>query len=83
MQVILHLWNLNLQGAPGGPTAFGVNTARPTGLSSAAPRSRKTPKRSPHGRRELQVVKTTTASPPQWVLPRAALPWQAREENCS
>lgn len=22
MQVILHLWNLNLQGAPGGPTAF-------------------------------------------------------------
>lgn len=37
MQVILLLWNLNLQGALGGPMAFGVNTARPTGLSSAAP----------------------------------------------
>lgn len=40
---------------PGWPVAFVRNAAQPTGLSSAVPRSCK---QSPHGRWDLQVVKT-------------------------
>lgn len=59
MQVIFHCWNVNnLHGAPGGPTAFGMSTARPTGLSSAAPGSHR-PRDSPHVGHD-KVVKDQT-----------------------